>query len=379
MIAELENLQDVTFIDDFEVDDILEQMIQDFQEKYQEITGDSITLAKSDPYRLILQACSLQQYQMLKFLDEMGKQNLLKYAEGVFLDQIGALRGVKRLQGNKATTTIRFNLEEAREDVTAIPKGVRVAAGDSYFETTEYAEIEPGNTYADVIAECTEVGIAGNNFAPGEVNAIVDSVAFIASAVNLTKTTGGADVESDENFSDRIYLAPSSYSVAGPADAYRYFAKECNAEITDVSVTSPSDGVVDVRFTVGGKIPTEEEMKEVLEYLSADTRRPLTDKVVVNAPDVKGYNISLKYWIGEEKKNIAIQIKEQIEQAIESYKEWQSGELGRDINPSELIYRIIQAGAKRVEVTAPVFTQVGDTELAVPSNTNAVYGGVENG
>lgn len=379
MIAELENLQDVTFIDDFEVDDILEQMIQDFQEKYQEITGDSITLAKSDPYRLILQACSLQQYQMLKFLDEMGKQNLLKYAEGVFLDQIGALRGVKRLQGSKATTTIRFNLEEAREDVTAIPKGIRVAAGDSYFETTEYAEIEPGNTYADVIAECTEVGIAGNNFAPGEVNAIVDSVAFIASAVNLTKTTGGADVESDENFSDRIYLAPSSYSVAGPADAYRYFAKECNAEITDVSVTSPSDGVVDVRFTVGGKIPTEEEMKEVLEYLSADTRRPLTDKVVVNAPDVKGYNISLKYWIGEEKKNIAIQIKEQIEQAIESYKEWQSGELGRDINPSELIYRIIQAGAKRVEVTAPVFTQVGDTELAVPSNTNAVYGGVENG
>lgn len=379
MIAELENLQDVTFIDDFEVDDILEQMIQDFQEKYQEITGDSITLAKSDPYRLILQACSLQQYQMLKFLDEMGKQNLLKYAEGVFLDQIGALRGVKRLQGSKATTTIRFNLEEAREDVTAIPKGIRVAAGDSYFETTEYAEIEPGNTYADVIAECTEVGIAGNNFAPGEVNAIVDSVAFIASAVNLTKTTGGADVESDENFSDRIYLAPSSYSVAGPADAYRYFAKECNAEITDVSVTSPSDGVVDVRFTVGGKIPTEEEMKEVLEYLSADTRRPLTDKVVVNAPDVKGYNISLKYWIGEEKKNIAIQIKEQIEQAIESYKEWQSGELGRDINPSELIYRIIQAGAKRVEVTAPAFTQVGDTELAVPSNTNAVYGGVENG
>ena len=379
MIAELENLQDVTFIDDFEVDDILKQMIQDFQEKYQEITGDSITLAKSDPYRLILQACSLQQYQMLKFLDEMGKQNLLKYAEGVFLDQIGALRGVKRLQGSKATTTIRFNLEEAREDVTAIPKGIRVAAGDSYFETTEYAEIEPGNTYADVIAECTEVGIAGNNFAPGEVNAIVDSVAFIASAVNLTKTTGGADVESDENFSDRIYLAPSSYSVAGPADAYRYFAKECNAEITDVSVTSPSDGVVDVRFTVGGKIPTEEEMKEVLEYLSADTRRPLTDKVVVNAPDVKGYNISLKYWIGEEKKNIAIQIKEQIEQAIESYKEWQSGELGRDINPSELIYRIIQAGAKRVEVTAPVFTQVGDTELAVPSNTNAVYGGVENG
>lgn len=379
MIAELENLQDVTFIDDFEVDDILEQMIQDFQEKYQEITGDSITLAKSDPYRLILQACSLQQYQMLKFLDEMGKQNLLKYAEGVFLDQIGALRGVKRLQGSKATTTIRFNLEEAREDVTAIPKGIRVAAGDSYFETTEYAEIEPGNTYADVIAECTEVGIAGNNFAPGEVNAIVDSVAFIASAVNLTKTTGGADVESDENFSDRIYLAPSSYSVAGPADAYRYFAKECNAEITDVSVTSPSDGVVDVRFTVGGKIPTEEEMKEVLEYLSADTRRPLTDKVVVNAPDVKGYNISLKYWIGEEKKNIAIQIKEQIEQAIESYKEWQSGELGRDINPSELIYRIIQAGAKRVEVTEPAFTQVGDTELAVPSNTNAVYGGVENG
>ena len=154
MIAELENLQDVTFVDDCEVNDILEHMIQDFQAKYEEVTGDSITLDKSDPYRIILQACSLQQYQMLKFLDEMGKQNLLKYAEGVFLDQIGALRGVKRLQGSKAITTIRFNLEEAREDVTAIPKGVRVAAEDVYFDTTEYAEIEPGKHYVDALAMC---------------------------------------------------------------------------------------------------------------------------------------------------------------------------------------------------------------------------------
>ena len=380
MIAELENLQDVTFVDDCEVNDILEQMIQDFQTKYEEITGDSITLAKSDPYRIILQACSLQHYQMLKFLDEMGKQNLLKYAEGVFLDQIGALRGVKRLQGSKAITTIRFNLEEAREDVTAIPKGIRVAADDVYFETTEYAEIEPGNTYVDVLSECTEIGTDGNGFAPGEVNAIVDSVAFIASAVNLTKTEGGEDIESDENFSDRIYLATAGYSVAGPTDAYKYFVKESDATISDVSVTSTEPGTVDIRFIMnGGLLPTKEIIEAVTEYISDKNRRPLTDNVKVASPEIVTYDINLKYWIAEDKRNIASAIQEQIQTAIQEYIDWQNSAIGRDVNPSELTYRVMKAGAKRVEITAPVFTEVGETSVAQNTSKIVSYGGVENG
>ena len=118
MVSDLENIPDVTFIDDLDVKDIQDQMVRDYEEKYEEITGEKANLAKADPYRLILYACSMQQIQALKFLDEMGKQNLLKYAETAFLDQIGALRGIKRLEGSAAVTTLRFLLPS--EDPQAV-------------------------------------------------------------------------------------------------------------------------------------------------------------------------------------------------------------------------------------------------------------------
>ena len=380
MIDALNNIPDVTFIDDFEVSDIQEQMIKDYQSKYEEITGKKVVLSKADPYRLILYACSMQQFQMLKFLDEMGKQNLLKYAESVFLDQIGALRGIKRLEGSNAVTTIRFRLAESREAVTPIAKGTRVASADYYFETTEYAEIPAGATYIDAPAECTELGESANDLMPGEVNTIVDSVAFIEKAENITTTSGGSDEESDDSFTDRIYLAPAGYSVAGPEDAYKYFVKEANTSITDVSVKSPYAGVVDIRFILeGGVLPEKDLIEEVKEYVSAKDKRPLTDKVEVAAPDTVDYELKVRYWLPEAKKSVATSVQSAVDNAINEYILWQNSKIGRDINPSELIFKMINAGAKRVEVISPAYQDIGDTEIAQISNLSIEYGGVENG
>lgn len=380
MIDALNNIPDITFIDDLEVSDIQEQLVKDYQEKYEEITGESVTLAKADPYRIILCACSLQLYQIFKYMDEMGKQNLLKYAESAFLDQIGALRGVARLEGSKAVTTIRFTLEEAREAVTAINEGTRIAGGDYYFQTTEYAEIAIGDTYIDVEAECTEIGDAANDLMPGEINTIVDSVAFIATAENITTTSGGAGEETDENFTERIYLAPAGYSVAGPEDAYKYFVKEANASVSDVSVVSSSPGEVDIRFILNdGEIPGEDVIEEVLEYVSATDKRPLTDNVKISAPDIHEYGIEVKYWIGEAKKSVASLVQELVQNAVNEYVKWQNSTIGRDVNPSELIYRMVQAGAKRVEVISPDFEEVGSTSIAQNKSLTLIYGGIENG
>lgn len=380
MIDELNNIPDVTFIDDLEVSDIQDQMVRDYQEKYEEITGEKITLPKSNPYRIILYACSMQQFQALKFLDEMGKQNLLKYAETVFLDQIGAIRGIKRLEGSAAVTTLRFFLLSERSSATAVPSETRVNGGDFYFSTDEYAEIPAGEMYVDVPATCTEIGADANGLMPGELNTLVDSVPWIDSVSNTTETSGGADEEDDDNFSDRIYLAPASYSVAGPEDAYKYFVKEANASITDVSVTSPSAGVVDIRFILeDGELPSDDLIEEVKGYVSAGDKRPLTDKVEVAAPDTVEYEIAVEYWIPEAKKSIAASVQGEVEKAIAEYISWQNSTIGRDINPSELIYKMINAGAKRVEVTKPVYQDIGDTEIAQISNLSVAYGGVENG
>ena len=70
-------------------------------------------------------------------------------------------------------------------------------------------------------------------------------------------------------------------------------------------------------------------------------------------------------------------IQREVGQAISSYKMWQRT-LGRDVNPSELIKRVISAGAKRVELTEPIFCQIDESSIAALAAETIVYGGLED-
>ena len=67
-----------------------------------------------------------------------------------------------------------------------------------------------------------------------------------------------------------------------------------------------------------------------------------------------------------------------VAQAIAEYIQWQTCTIGKDINPSELIKRIVAAGAKRVDVASPVFTVTPDTSAARVGKQTISYGGIEN-
>lgn len=66
-----------------------------------------------------------------------------------------------------------------------------------------------------------------------------------------------------------------------------------------------------------------------------------------------------------------------VNQAVEDYIVWQRSKMGRDIEPSELIHRIMEAGAKRVE-PAFVHQAVANNEIAWNSSKNIIYGGLED-
>lgn len=55
--------------------------------------------------------------------------------------------------------------------------------------------------------------------------------------------------------------------------------------------------------------------------------------------------------------------------------------MGRDINPSYLVQKIMEAGAKRVEVREPEFRVVEETHVAriVRETIQVLNGGVEAG
>lgn len=376
----LSNFPDISFIDNLTIDELINQMIIDYQNRYKEITGKEVVLAQADPYRMIMYACAMQLYQGMQYIDRAGKQSFLKYSYGDFLDNLGALRGISRLPATSAVTTIRFSIESAIASAIQIPQGTRVTNGNEvYFYTNEYAEIPAGETYVDVAATCTETGTGANGFAPGEIRVLVETLPYITSVSNTVETGGGTDIESDDALADRIYIASSAYSVAGPADAYVYWTKTASSNIIDVSVTSPAPSEVDVRFILeGGELPGEALIDKVEAILQDDNIRPLTDLVTVSAPDVVNYNIELTYYINESDKSAAANIQNLVNTAVETYKTWQSSAIGRDINPSYLIGKIMAAGAKRVTVTSPVYRELTDTQVAVIGNATINYGGIEN-
>ena len=375
-----ENFPDISFIEDTTIDDVRTQMISDYQDKYEEITGKACTLAKADPYRQIMYACSLQIYQAMQYVDHAGKMNFLKYASGDFLENLGALRGVSRIDSTAATTTLKFSMDTAIQSAVAIPAGTRATNGnDVFFATDEYAEIAAGDTEVSVSATCTETGTGGNGFEEGEINIIVNTLPYITAVTNTSETSGGSGTEEDDDLKDRIYGISSTYSVAGSISAYEYWAKQADSSISDVVVYSDTAGVVTIVIVCdGGELPSDDLLEKVADYLEDEDIKLDTDEVIVRAPDTVSYDVECTYYIAESDKNSVSAIQENVESAVDAYNIWQTESIGRDINPSDLIYRIYLAGAKRVEVASPTFTSVASSAIAVTGTVTVNYGGLED-
>lgn len=369
----LTNLPDVNFVD-IDAATIEAEIINE----YESITGR--TLQRGDPVRLFLLTIANIIILLLNRLNETGKQNLLRYADGNNLDHLGALLGVERIPATAAKTTMRVTLSATMGYNITIPAGTRFTPdGKVFFALDAPLVIAAGNLYADGTATCTEVGTSGNGFVAGQIKTLVDPVAYVASVANTTLSEGGSEIEGDESYREAIHIAPESFSVAGPIGAYEYHAKHASALVSDVAVSSPDPGEVDIRVLLeGGAIPGA-EMLAIVEAAVNDRKvRPLTDSVTVAAPTVTNYNVNVTYYINTE--DIAQQsaIQSKVTAAVNEFILWTKSKIGRDINPSKLIQMIVDAGAKRVTVTSPTFTVLDMTHVGVADTVTISYGGTED-
>lgn len=368
-------LADLPDIDFVEVDS--NEIQEAVFEAYTNITGR--TLAKGDPIRLFLLFEIDVIIRLLNKINYTGKQNLLKYSEGDNLDNLAANAWVTRLAADSARTTLQATLSAVRDSETIIPKGTRVSPESGvYFATDSDCVIPAGETNGTVTATCTVAGTSGNDYRVGEISKIVDPVAFVDTLTNITKSEGGSDTETDSALRERVWEAPEALSVAGPTGAYKARTKAVNSSIVDVNINSPSPGVVQiVPLLTGGKLPDEELLKEVYIALSADTVRPLTDKVETVAPTPINYDIDVEYYI--DTGTDAVRVQTQVATAIQNFTEWEKNQLGRDINPSKLVQLLMDvSGVKRVNVNSPVFTVVTDTQVAIASGIKVVMVGSED-
>ena len=325
-----------------------------------------------------------------EFNDAM-KQRTLRYARGTVLDAIGDRYSVKRLAPANASAVFRFTASSLQLENIIIPAGTRITSdGSVYFATQETAVLPAGEQYADLVCVCISGGSAYNGYTEGSISTLVDLIPYIASAVNVTATTGGDDGEpynedGDNKYRERIRLSPASLSTAGPESAYRYFALSADPDIVDVAIVCPVNEPNTVNIyplMTGGELPDEETLQKVLDVL-ADDVRPMTDKVQALAPEVVQYSVEIKYYCTKNDEASTIQTIEGDGGAIDKYNEWQTAALGRSINPDQLRRFILAptegTGALRVEVVRPTFAELSKSQVAKLSGSPIVTHEVVSG
>lgn len=378
--SQVQNYPDINFVDT-SVENLLSAAISAYQDTYEQLTSNSVTVQPGDDVYILLYTQALRDYSVLQSINAAARQNFLKYAAGEYLDNLSANTGNVRSSSKPAVTTIQFNLGKAQSIVITIPQGTRISPGNGlYFATDEELDIPIGNTAGTVTATCLTDGNIGNGYIPGQINVLVDPIAFVFSVTNTQTTEGGSDAESDLSLAEKDFASPEGFSVAGPAGAYDYFARQYSPAVIDTKTTSPSANAVNMKVLLtGGQLPNQTFLNELETYIGADDKRPLDDQFTAEAPDVVNYDINLTYYIDPANAGNAANIATAVTAAVSNFVLWEKSKIGRDIIPDELTTAIRNVGAKRSVITSPAFTQISETSLAVASSKITVTnGGIDN-
>lgn len=344
-------------------------------ERFESYTGS--VLPPGDERRIFLYGLALVLVDEANHINETGKGNLIRYASGGEIDAIGELFQSPRLEAEKSTVTMKITFSESMGYDITLAKGTRVTAdGTHLFAIDEDVILEANSTTLErvVTATATEAGADYNDFAIGQINRIVDTNPYVYSVSNIITSSGGTDIEDDESYKERLRLSPFTFSVAGPAEAYRAIALSVSNQIGDVHVYSPEAGVVEIVVVYqNGDVPNadDELMQEILTACSDKNVRPLTDKVQVVPVTPVDVSIEAKYYIPNDDMSVVPSIM----QALEEYKVWQSEQIGRSINPDYLQMLLMKAGAARVEITSPAYQELAENQIANITSTSLTYSG----
>lgn len=256
------------------------------KERYFQKTGHYPTI--NDPEMAHLEEIAYTKNELIDEINNESKQNLLAFAKNSRLENLGALVGAgERLGESAASVVIELTLK-ANHGGTIIPKGYPVLSVDGktqFISMLDYV-VDADDTTILANFECQTPGIVGNGFIRGQIATLVDNrIPAIESATNVTTSQGGAPAEDDDRYAYRIWLAPSQFSVAGPYDAYEFFALSASSAIGSVSVWSPEPNHINISaILLDGSLPEKPIVDAIYAECSGKKRVPMGDLPKVVAP-----------------------------------------------------------------------------------------------
>lgn len=201
-----------------------------------------------------------QKLQSVSFPDNQTEEEL---------EALAANYGLTRLGGKQATGTITFQIRNfsGTSATVSIPAGTVVGTvgtdtlPQAIFVTTEALIFQPSlaasyfnpttglyEQTADIVAG--DVGTAGNVSA-ATITVLISAISGIDSVTNTVATTGGEDVESNEDLASRIQTKLAGNNI-GTTTGIINLMRE-NANVTDAIVVTPNDSEM-IRDEFGGEV-----------------------------------------------------------------------------------------------------------------------------
>lgn len=336
-----------------------EKVTAELVDLYETMTGK--TLYPAQPERIFIDMIAYRESLLRIQIQQAAVKNLVRFSSTDMLEYLGALVDCGRLPAQPAITTLRFTLVEAQVADLIIDAGFRRGSkdGEVLFATDAALTIPAGQLSGDVAATATVAGVVGNGYLAGEVNKEIDIVDHLQSVVNTVTTAGGADKEGDENYKERIQLAPESFSVAGPIGAYRFWAKTAHQSIIDVAVLRVTPAYVNVYPLTTTGDPSQGILDAVAAILSDEDIRPLCDEVVVAAPTRVDFAISADVTLYDSYSGTNAEAKAAIELLLAEYAATLKAGLGRDQVTSQINGLITgYPGVYKSVLTAPAVDRV---------------------
>ena len=344
---------------------------------YQEKTGKTLQDAQIE--RILIDVGSYRESLIRIKIQEIAKSNLLNYATLDILKHLGELVGVPILEAKYSKAKFQFTLDEAQDFDILIPSGTQIESNDSkfIFEIENDAIILKHTLSIETDGICTTAGVLTNDYTVGSITNLIKPLGYVLTVKNTTITFGGQDEESADNYRERIRQAPESFSNAGSKGAYKFHTLSSDQSIIDVTVISPSPGVVEVYPLVDTGNPSDETIATVQNYLNSDKIRPLTDNVIVKKPEVVDFSITAKLIIYASADLTTI--KTAVNDCLNSYKTMLKTKLNKDIVPNQIITILNSIyGVYNVELTSPTFQAIVAHQRANLLDFNITYeGGID--
>ncbi|MDD0986604.1 baseplate J/gp47 family protein [Pseudomonas shahriarae] len=155
-------------------------------------------------------------------------------------------------------------------------------------------------------------------------------------------------VEGEDSLRERTQMAWEGLSTAGPRNSYIFHARAADGRVADATVESPSPAVVVV--TVQGMLAdgsAEPGLLAVVNaYLSDDDRRPVADRLTVQAAQILRYQVTAKLYM----KNSGPETEPALAAAEQRLKDYvhQRRRLGMEVSESAIHAALHVEGVRKV-------------------------------